>query len=120
MVQSEGYQHALHDPSLPVKARHFLAYACLLERLREFGDAGWSALHAAWVCDDANHTDGACRCREQAMEYWKRGKHAVRRLTMTLRSSTLLSRTCTAVWLDSNSHLSRVPRRSTWRSTSGY
>ena len=76
VVRSDTYQHALQDPSLPLKARHFLAYACLLERLREFGDAGWSALHAAWMCDDAGHTDGACRCREQAIEYWKRGKHA--------------------------------------------
>jgi hypothetical protein len=44
--------------------------------VREHADAGWSALHAAWVCDDTGHTEGACRCREQAIEYWKRGKHA--------------------------------------------
>lgn len=76
VVKSDGYVRLLSDPALPLKARHFLAYACLLDRLREFANAGWSALHAAWICDDAGHTEAACRCREQSIEYWKRGKHA--------------------------------------------
>jgi hypothetical protein len=75
IVESENYQQAFHDPSVPSKAREFLAYAYLLDRIREHADAGWSALHAAWVCDDLSHYDAACRCREQAIEYWKHGKH---------------------------------------------
>ena len=76
IVESEGYQHLLRDRSLPPKAREFLGYAYLLDRIREHADAGWSALHAAWFCDDLGHYDAACRCREKAIEYWKHGKHA--------------------------------------------
>lgn len=76
VVRSEAYQDLLRDPSLPLQARRFLGYAYLLDKLREHANAGWTALHAAWACDDLEHSEGACRCREQAIEYWKRGKHA--------------------------------------------
>jgi len=70
------YQAILADETLPHKARQFLCYACLLDKLREHADAGWSCLHAAWVCDDVEDSYAASRCRAQAIEYWKRGKHA--------------------------------------------
>jgi hypothetical protein len=76
IVETEAYRNTLADPSLPVKARQFLGYAYLLDRVREHADAGWSALHGAWVCDDLHDSQAASRCREQAIEYWKRGKHA--------------------------------------------
>jgi hypothetical protein len=44
--------------------------------MREDADAGWSALHGAWVCDDEGDYQAAAYCREQAIEYWKRGKHS--------------------------------------------
>lgn len=76
VVQSELYRETLADETLPHKARQFLCYASLLDKLREHADAGWSCLHAAWVCDDADDSYAASRCRDQAIEYWKRGKHA--------------------------------------------
>jgi hypothetical protein len=75
VMESEAYQQVLRDPSMPQKVREFLCYAYLLDRIREHADAGWSALHAAWLCDDLAHSEAACRCREQAIEYWKHGKH---------------------------------------------
>jgi hypothetical protein len=75
-VQSDAYRSILNDTYLPLKARHFLCYACLLDRIHEYADAGWTALHAAWACDDIGDSDSGTRCREQAIEYWKRGKHA--------------------------------------------
>jgi hypothetical protein len=76
IVASEAYRDILSDATIREKARHFLCYALLLDKLREHADAGWSSLHAAWVCDDAGDVSAASRCREQAIEYWKRGKHA--------------------------------------------
>jgi hypothetical protein len=76
VVASEGYREWLSDSSLPEKARHSLAFAFLLEKLHHAADAGWSALHAAWVCDDAGAAEAAVRCRARAIELWRRGKTA--------------------------------------------
>jgi hypothetical protein len=76
VVGSDSYNAVLANPDLPEKARHFLAYACLLDKIREHADAGWSSLHGAWVCDDEAGFHASAHCREQAIEYWKRGKHA--------------------------------------------
>jgi hypothetical protein len=76
VVGTDSYEAALENPDLPEKVRHFLAYACLLDKMREHADAGWSSLHGAWVCDDEGNFHASRYCREQAIEYWKRGKHA--------------------------------------------
>ena len=76
VIHNDSYQETYLDTTLPEKARHFLCYAFLLDKLREHGDAGWTSLHAAWYCDDLEDGFAATRCREQAIEYWKRGKHA--------------------------------------------
>jgi hypothetical protein len=76
IIQSDPYQQTYLNTSLPPKAREFLCYACILDRLREHADAGWTALHAAWYCDDLGDEYAATYCREQAIEYWKRGKQA--------------------------------------------
>jgi hypothetical protein len=76
ILHSETYQRTYLDETMPPKAREFLCYAVILDKLREHSDAGWSALHAAWVCDDERDPYAGVRCREQAIEYWKRGKHA--------------------------------------------
>jgi hypothetical protein len=73
-VASNAYRSWLTDVCLPSKARQFLAFACLLERMHQPADGGWSALHGAWVCDDAGATEGAVRCRGRAIELWQRGK----------------------------------------------
>jgi len=70
------YQQTYLDETMPPKAREFLCYAAILDKVREHSDAGWSALHGSWVCDDEHDIYAANRCREQAIEYWKRGKHA--------------------------------------------
>jgi hypothetical protein len=75
-VASDGYRQWLNDACLPPKARQFLAFACLLERLHQPADGGWSALHAAWVCDDEGAADAAIRCRRRTIELWQHGKTA--------------------------------------------
>ncbi len=74
VVQSAAYAAYLQDESIPPLARRFLCYALILEKLHQAADAGWSALHGAWACDDAGATDAASRCRARALELWQRGK----------------------------------------------
>jgi hypothetical protein len=74
IVASDDYKTVLSDARFPAEARPFLAYALLLEKLHQFADAGWSTLHAAWICDDLQAGDSASLCREQAIDRWRRGK----------------------------------------------
>lgn len=76
IVSSEMYRNILADGSAPSLARTFLAYSLLLERMHQPADAGWSSLHAAWVCDDTNYDETAVRCRVRALELWQKGKAA--------------------------------------------
>jgi len=76
VVASDEYRGYLEDESTPLKARKFLCFACILDRLHQHADAGWAALQAAWVCDDAGDDDAAARCRNRAIELWQRGKLA--------------------------------------------
>lgn len=73
-IASARYRAELEDPSLPVKAREFVCYALILEHAGQHADAGWSMLHAAWVCDDEDNEAGSKSCRRHALEAWKRGK----------------------------------------------
>jgi hypothetical protein len=74
IVSSTGYKQLAQDSSLPARARPFLGYALILEQLQAFSDAGWCAVHAAWVCDDLKAEDAAKRCRARTILLWKRGK----------------------------------------------
>jgi hypothetical protein len=74
IIASESYREILGHAMLASKAREFLAFAHLLEKLHQFADAGWSALHAAWVCDDDRDPVSAEHCRATAIDLWKRGK----------------------------------------------
>ncbi len=72
VVHSPEYEKALHKRNLPEKAREFLAWSLIEAANEEFGGAGWSALHAAWICDDAEKPAAAAECRRQALDYFTR------------------------------------------------
>jgi hypothetical protein len=74
LIGSADYQRIVHDSSLPPKAREFLAYSLILDSVDQPADAGWSALHAAWSCDDAGDESAATRCRAKALELWQKSK----------------------------------------------
>ncbi len=74
IVDSAAYTAVVEDQTHPAASRRFLAYAYLLDRLHQHGDAGWSCLHAAWVCDDLSESVAATLCRAQAIEHWQSGK----------------------------------------------
>ena len=76
IVASADYRSHLADSSLPEKARQFLCFALLLDKLHQHADAGWAALQGAWVCDDLADEESATRCRNRAIQLWQYGKQA--------------------------------------------
>ena len=73
-VATPDYQRQLFDRSAPEIARPFLCHALILAYVKQYADAGWTALHAAWVCDDAQDDASAQSARLKAIDYWKHGK----------------------------------------------
>jgi hypothetical protein len=72
IIHFEDYEQVLHKRNMPEKAREFLAWAIIEATNAEYGGAGWSALHAAWICDDAEKPAPAAECRRQALAYFAR------------------------------------------------
>lgn len=74
LVAEDRYQAVLRTETYPPEARAFLCFALILERLHQWADAGWSSLHAAWICDDEGAEEAARLCRTAALQRWKRAK----------------------------------------------
>jgi hypothetical protein len=80
-VHSPAYQKILHRRSMPEKARQFLAWALIQEVNEEFGGAGWAAMHAAWICDDAEKPKAAVECRLLVLERFARQRARLGHIT---------------------------------------
>jgi len=74
VVATEGYRSQLEDASYPALAKSFLCSALIAEHEGDFSAAGWSALHAAWACDDAGDDAAASNCRSQAIDFFRRAR----------------------------------------------
>jgi len=74
VVRRDSYQALLRKRSLPQRARYFLAWAMIQHANGEDLGAGWSALHAAWACDDAGKPLAAVLCRQQALASFERAR----------------------------------------------
>jgi hypothetical protein len=74
LVHGAEYQALRNAPGIPGAARRFACHALLLDRLGFFADAGWTALHGAWACDDAGDESAARRLRARTIELWKKAK----------------------------------------------
>jgi hypothetical protein len=73
---AEGAAALAASPESQALEDRFLRHAWLLEQLGHFADAGWTALHGAWLCDDLGQPAQAALHRRRALELWKRGKQA--------------------------------------------
>jgi len=80
-IRTEAYGKLLRRRSMPEKAREFLAWALIEEANDEFGGAGWSAVHAAWICDDAQKPTAAAECRKLALERFARQRARLGHIT---------------------------------------
>jgi len=74
LVESSAYQAQLHDSSLSDPAPTFLCSALIQAQATSYALAGWGCIHAAWVCDDAENSAGAKRCRKQAAEFLQQAR----------------------------------------------
>lgn len=74
LVRNEEYQALRRRQGLPAPVKRFLCYAYLLEQMGQIADAGWTSLHAAWLCDDMRAPDAGRECRSYAIGLWKRAK----------------------------------------------
>jgi hypothetical protein len=76
VMQTENYRQQLANPSLPALANHFLGWALIREAAGVYNEAGWAALHAARVCDDAAAPEPAKQCRHHALALFQQAHHA--------------------------------------------
>lgn len=76
LIATLDYQRQRNDTRFPETARPFLCHAQILARVGQFADAGWTCLHAAWVCDDCDATEASAMARGLALEYWRRARQA--------------------------------------------
>jgi hypothetical protein len=76
LIASLAYQRQLIDSKFPPKACEFLCHAMILDQVGQQADAGWTCLHAAWVCDDEEHMEAAVQARDLAIDYWRKAKKA--------------------------------------------
>jgi len=73
---AEGAAALAASPEYKAQESRFLRHAWLLEQLGHYADAGWTALHGAWLADDLGQAETAAASRRRALELWKRGKQS--------------------------------------------
>ena len=76
LIATPTYQRRLLDQNVPAKAREFLCHAMILTAVGQPADAGWTCLHAAWICDDDRNEPAAIEARGLAIDSWRLAKLA--------------------------------------------
>jgi hypothetical protein len=52
VIKSDAYENQKINMTYPELASKFLCWALIQEAAGEYGNGGWTAVQAAWVCDD--------------------------------------------------------------------
>lgn len=79
-VESSPYQSQRLNRDNPPLANAFLCRALVEEATVAYSRAAWSAIHAAWVCDDLDRVENAAACRLRALGLRKLGFERGQRL----------------------------------------
>lgn len=74
IVYSVSYIKQLNDPEFSRLANEFLCCSLIQENAEEYADAGWSNIHAAWACDDADLIIQSQNCRMKAVVLLQKAK----------------------------------------------
>ncbi len=74
VIDTDSYQEQINSPEYPKLANAFLCFSLIQENNCEYMGAGWSSVHAAWACDDADFETGAQKCRMRAVSLFRKGK----------------------------------------------
>lgn len=71
IINSREYQSQLEFPDHPELANSFLCKAMIEKEDGALSQSAWSAIHAAWACDDSGDRNSAKKCRVKAVELIK-------------------------------------------------
>lgn len=67
IIQSPEYKNQLRNSDYPDLANAFLCWTLIQEEESQYKIAGWTAVKAAWACDDAEYVDAARESRKRAV-----------------------------------------------------
>jgi uncharacterized protein (DUF2225 family) len=71
IVESKEYQYILENKSLPEIAASFMASSYVKQEQQKYSESAWSAIRAAWVCDDRNNYEASRECRRKSVSLIK-------------------------------------------------
>jgi hypothetical protein len=71
IIETVDYQNQIANTDFPNVANLFLCKSMILEAEENITQAAWSALHAAWCCDDSENQVQARICRTRAIELFQ-------------------------------------------------
>lgn len=74
IIERDVYQNQLHRSDYPKVANSFLCMALIHWEIGEYRTAVWSAIRAAWMCDDAHVEEAAKKCRISALDLMKKSQ----------------------------------------------
>ena len=74
IILSDPYKEQLEKPEFPELANSFLCWSLIQEEESQFKIAGWTAVKAAWACDDANNNNAAQACRKRAVSLLQKAR----------------------------------------------
>jgi hypothetical protein len=76
IVNSDAYKAMLNSKDQSETANAYLCCSLLLRYSQNWAEAGWSALHAAWICDDNKYGESALRCRKLALDFFTKARES--------------------------------------------
>lgn len=76
VLDGEPYRMQLGNTSYPQTANAFLCHGLVMEKRGQYAGTAWSALFAAWICDDNGFPEAARICRRRAIEFFMRAKES--------------------------------------------
>ena len=74
VIKSDSYLKQKTDHTNPELATKFLCGSIIQEVAGEYSDAGWEAVRAAWVCDDAKARTNADVSRQRAVRLFDQAR----------------------------------------------
>src|SRR5574341_1373635 len=74
VINNDSYQEQINSQEYPKLANAFLCFSLIQENNCEYMGAGWSSVHAAWACDDADYEISAQKCRMRAVSLFQKAK----------------------------------------------
>lgn len=74
IIKLPDYQNIVNNKSIPDVAASFMALSYEKQHMQIFLESAWSAIHAAWICDDENNDVAARECRLVAISMIAKGK----------------------------------------------